>query len=77
MNGKEIGVFDAKTHLSEILKRVKAGESFILTNRGEQVAELRPIQGAKKPLTRGCARSKDFWMADDFDAPLEDLKEYM
>jgi hypothetical protein len=24
----------------------------------------------------GCAKGK-FWMADDFDAPLEDLKDYM
>ena len=77
MKANEIGVFDAKSHLSELSRRVKAGESFILTNRGEQVAELRPIPGSRKPLSRGCAKHKGFWMADDFDAPLEDFKEYM
>ncbi|GHU49730.1 hypothetical protein FACS1894200_08680 [Spirochaetia bacterium] len=26
----------------------------------------------------GCAKGKgDYWMADDFDAPLEDFKDYM
>lgn len=44
---KEIGVHEAKTHLSAILQRVKAGEEFIITHRGEPVAELRaPV---KKP----------------------------
>jgi len=28
------------------------------------------------PFGRGCMKGK-MWMADDFDAPLEDMKEYM
>jgi len=28
------------------------------------------------PYKRGCMKGK-MWMADDFDAPLEDFKEYM
>ena len=30
----------------------------------------------KLPFGRGCMKGK-MWMADDFDAPLEDFKEYM
>lgn len=77
MTSKEIGVFEAKSHLSDLLRKVKEGESFILTNRGEPVAELRPIEGPKRPLTRGCAKNRDFWMSEDFDVPLEDFKDYM
>jgi len=30
----------------------------------------------KQPFSRGCMKGK-MWMADDFDAPLEDFREYM
>jgi prevent-host-death family protein len=40
----EIGLFEAKTRLSELVRQVKAGESFIITQRGEPVAELSPIR---------------------------------
>ena len=40
----EIGLFEAKTRLSELVRQVKAGESFIITHRGEPAAELVPVQ---------------------------------
>jgi len=33
-------------------------------------------QEQKKEREFGCAKGQ-FWMADDFDAPLEDFKDYM
>jgi len=36
----EIGVHEAKTHFSKILKRIEAGESFSITNRGKVVAVI-------------------------------------
>lgn len=41
----EVGVFDAKTHLSELLERVAAGEEFTITRRGQPVARLVPATG--------------------------------
>jgi prevent-host-death family protein len=43
---REIGAFEAKTHLSELLAAVEAGEAFTITRRGKPVAELRPVSGA-------------------------------
>lgn len=40
----EIGAFDAKTKLSEILRRVAQGERFTITLRGRAVADLVPSQ---------------------------------
>ena len=40
----EIGLFEAKTRLSELVRQVKAGESFIITQRGKPAAELTPIR---------------------------------
>ena len=39
----EIGAFDAKTKLSEILRKVEQGERFTITLRGRAVANLVPI----------------------------------
>ena len=35
----EIGAFEAKTHLPQLLKRVQAGERFVITRHDRPVAE--------------------------------------
>lgn len=41
---KEIGAFEAKTKLSEILRKVDQGERFTITVRGRAVADIVPAQ---------------------------------
>jgi prevent-host-death family protein len=38
----EIGAFDAKTRLSELLRKVDQGERFTITLRGRPVADIVP-----------------------------------
>ena len=38
-----IGVRDLKAHLSECLKRVRAGQRLIVTDRGRSIATISPI----------------------------------
>ena len=40
----EIGAFEAKTQLSQLLQRVQAGERFVITRHNRPVAELIPFQ---------------------------------
>lgn len=40
---QEYSIYDAKAQLSSLVKQVREGSSFIITVRGEAVAELRPI----------------------------------
>ena len=47
----EIGVHEAKTHLSRLLKRVENGESFSITNRGRVVAVMIPPCDVKQVKT--------------------------
>ena len=43
----EIGSFEAKTHFSDLLRRVtREGEKFIVTMRGKPVAMLGPVDKA-------------------------------
>lgn len=42
---REIGAFEAKTHLSELLVAAEQGESVMITRRGTPVAKLVPVAG--------------------------------
>jgi prevent-host-death family protein len=46
-----IGIFEAKTKLSEIVRQAEAGERFTITVRGRPVAELGPAPTAKPPVS--------------------------
>jgi len=37
---EEIGSYEAKTKLPEILRRVESGEAFTITNRGKPIADI-------------------------------------
>ncbi len=43
----KIGSYEAKTKLPELLRQVKKGKSFTITNRGEPVADLVPSSDAR------------------------------
>jgi len=54
---KEVGSYDAKTKLPEILRRVEAGESFTITNRGKPIADLIPSRSSQKLRTESAIRN--------------------
>ena len=39
-----VGAYEAKTHLSELLEKVEAGEEITITKHGAPVAKLVPIK---------------------------------
>lgn len=41
-----VNIHEAKTHLSRLLERVRAGEVITIAKAGEPVAELRPVPRA-------------------------------
>lgn len=44
----EIGAYEAKTRLPELLRAVKAGKRFTITNRGRAIADLVPSEDAER-----------------------------
>jgi antitoxin (DNA-binding transcriptional repressor) of toxin-antitoxin stability system len=45
-----VSLAQAKTHLSELLDRVEAGEEVVITRHGKPVAHVRRAVAEKKPL---------------------------
>lgn len=61
----EIGSYEAKTKLPELLRQVKAGKSFTITNRGEAMADLVPSTGVRaKDVVTAADKLKAFMLAD-------------
>lgn len=53
----EIGAYDAKTKLPEILRRVESGEAFTITNRGKPIADLTPSRSGSRMKTENAIRN--------------------
>jgi prevent-host-death family protein len=75
MDPEDIGAFEAKTRLSELLEQVSRGRTYRITRRGKPVAELRPLATADTWPAFGADRGR-IEMNDDFDAPIADMKAY-
>ena len=45
---REIGAYEAKTKLPELLRQVLAGKRFTITHRGKPIAELGPPAAAPR-----------------------------
>ena len=61
----EIGSYEAKTKLPELLRQVRTGKSFTITNRGEAIADLVPSKGARtKDKAAAADKLKAFMLAN-------------
>ncbi len=69
-----VGMHEAKTHLSRLVRRVQDGDDVIVENNGRPVARLIPYVELRVVRPRGFVRG-ELWMADDFDAPIVDLED--
>ena len=67
----------AQPKLMEIVAGMIPGEELSLTSNGETVAIVTRPPRTSWPCEPGTAKDRSFWMAADFDAPLEDFNEYM
>ena len=68
---------DAKAHFVALVEKAMLGEEVIIAKDNKPVAKLVPISPLsierRKP---GSAKDKVLYIAPDFDAPLEDFKDY-
>jgi len=62
---------DAKTHLSRYVAELAPGETLILCNRNQPVAEIRPLSRKVRKRRIGVAKG-EFVVPDSFFEPLPD-----
>ena len=74
-----LAVEDVKESLAELLDRLTPGDEVILTRQQQPVAllvyQVTPRSGQRPPP--GLGKGMISFIAPDFDAPLDEMKEYM
>lgn len=71
-------VQEAQATLSELIHNLKPGDEVVITDNDQPVARLVSAeQQPKVPRQPGTLRGTVKYMAPDFDAPLDDFREYM
>jgi antitoxin (DNA-binding transcriptional repressor) of toxin-antitoxin stability system len=72
-----VSIEQAQYGLLELIEKLSRGEEIIITRNEQPVARLvAPIASGAEPRVPGIARDQIAYMADDFDAPLEEFEEY-
>ena len=72
----QLSLQEAERHLAELINRVAGGEDVIITRNDGLSFKIVPFQRKKPRPVFGSAKGL-IKMAEDFDAPLDDFKEYM
>jgi prevent-host-death family protein len=72
----QVNIHEAKTHLSKLIEMVLRGEEVIIARGNKPVAKLVLINTLKPQRKIGSAKGQ-ISIAEDFDQPIEDFREYM
>lgn len=69
-----VNIREAKTHLSRRLKAVENGEEIVIALADEPIAILNAYKPPRRRIAPpGSLAGMGFWMADDFNEPIDDL----
>ena len=78
---EQVTLEEAQMRLADLIARAMQGERVLIVGEDQQSVELVPVPPIESTTDRylefGSARGLIRYMAPDFDAPLEDFKEYM
>jgi prevent-host-death family protein len=70
----DVGVYEAKTHLTALLDRVEHGEQFTITKHGKPIARLIPVAHTDRERRReAIARIKELRKGQVLEGSLKDL----
>ncbi|HEY1015184.1 MAG TPA: DUF2281 domain-containing protein [Herpetosiphonaceae bacterium] len=73
---QQVRLQEAASQLSHLIEAAVRGEVVLITTDDQQTIRLLPIKQTRQRRRFGSAKGL-ISMADDFDAPLEDFREYM
>jgi antitoxin (DNA-binding transcriptional repressor) of toxin-antitoxin stability system len=72
---------EAQARLPELIASLIPGEKLLITQDEHSPHPIAKLESfpppSREPRQPGSAKGKILFMADDFDAPLEDFREYL
>jgi antitoxin (DNA-binding transcriptional repressor) of toxin-antitoxin stability system len=72
----QVDIKEIDTQLATVIATALTGEDVLILQDQEPLLKISRVTAAKVRRKRGSAKGLVI-MADDFDAPLEDFREYM
>lgn len=73
-----VTIQEAQIRLPELIRSLSPGEELVITDREAPIARLLTTpKPRRQPRRPGTLRGTVLDVAPDFDAPLEDFREYM
>ena len=74
-----ISIEEAQAKLPDLIHRLHSGDEVVITENNQPVARLVPAAAElqQEPRQPGILRGSVVYMASDFDAPLEEFRDYM
>jgi prevent-host-death family protein len=70
----QVNIAEAKARFSELIEKAVLGEEVIVARDNKPVARIVPLRPAKPEP--GTGKGQILEISDDFDAPIEEFKEY-
>jgi antitoxin (DNA-binding transcriptional repressor) of toxin-antitoxin stability system len=77
METLQVNIHEAKTQLSKLIQAALNGQQVIIARGNKPVVRLEVLPEARGKRKIGNAKGLVLKMADDFDEPLDDFREYM
>ena len=73
MKTRRTGVREAKARLSQLLRDVRRGQEWVITERGSPVARLAPVSGRSLSLAERIRRLEDSGLVEPLGREVRDL----
>ncbi len=73
----DVNQLTTQQQVLKLIESILRGQSIMLMQDQKPIAEVIPIEQAEPKYRQAGTMKGMIWMSDDFDAPLEDFKEYM
>ena len=74
---KTVALEKSPASLRRLVDAAQSGEEIVITNHQKPVARIVPVLAPAHPRRKAGTLKGEVWMAPDFDAPLDDFKEYV
>ncbi|MUG91193.1 DUF2281 domain-containing protein [Scytonema sp. UIC 10036] len=72
----QVDISQATSSPESLFQTALSGDEIVITQNNEPILKIIRLNHPKKRRQSGSAKGL-IWMSDDFDAPLEELREYM
>ncbi len=77
MDTLQVNIHEAKTQLSKLIQAAVNGKQVIIARGNKPIVRLEVLPEARSHRKIGNASGLILSMADDFDEPLNDFKDYL